>query len=289
MAVILVVQAVSALWLVVGVIRRTGIDLHPHRSELRTSLTFGLKTYSQSLTSILHERLDIILLAALLNDSRAVAYYGVAVTVAGVIRLVTEVTGISAYPHLTTLGDDAAGRFTARLMRTTVVVVVTLSAGVALVSPVVVPAVFGPAYEASIPPLMLLLPAVCALSVYRVLGRYFISRDIHRIGITTQIASVAANVVLNLVLIPRYGIEGAAFASFVSYSIAAVLISRAFRRTSGMRFSETFVPRRDDLTDLARRLRRLAERGEPIATLEPSDPVDPAPADFGRERPAGRP
>ena len=72
-----------------------------------------------------------------------------------------------------------------------------------------------PAFGPSFAPLLVLLPGVVALSGSNVVGSYL--RGIGRPGITSSISliALAVNLVLNLVLIPRYGIIGASAASVV--------------------------------------------------------------------------
>ena len=56
-----------------------------------------------------------------------------------------------------------------------------------------------------------------------------------------------ANVALNLVWIPQYGIVGAALASSVSYTLVAVMVMVAYLRITGSRLSEVLLLKREDL------------------------------------------
>jgi O-antigen/teichoic acid export membrane protein len=85
------------------------------------------------------------------------------------------------------------------------------------------------------------------LSVYAILSRFFMAIDRQQVNIVTQIASTTMNVVLNLWMIPRYGIVGAAAASLASYGLEAVLVGAAFRVQGGQRLRSTFVPGREDV------------------------------------------
>ena len=91
-------------------------------------------------------------------------------------------------------------------------------------------------------PFLLLLPGVAAVAVSRVLARYFAA--IHRLrGMLVLGASVLVlNVALNLALIPRHGIAGAAVASLVSYSAEAVALVAMFLSASGQTLREALSP-----------------------------------------------
>ena len=69
------------------------------------------------------------------------------------------------------------------------------------------------------------------------------------------IAGLVVNVAINLWLIPRYGIDGAAVASSVSYLLTALLTLIVFHRLSGRGWIETLVIRRSDLVALLGALR----------------------------------
>ena len=82
------------------------------------------------------------------------------------------------------------------------------------------------------------------------------------ISILTSCA-LAVNLALNWVLIPRFGIEGAAMSSSVAYVLALLLVYGAYRRVSGRGLRETFLFTREELRIIARFLRdRLPGRGD---------------------------
>jgi len=96
-------------------------------------------------------------------------------------------------------------------------------------------------------PLLVLLPGVVALSVGNVTAGYV--TGIGRPGIISVIglAAFAANVVANLILIPPFGIVGAAAASLVSYTLSSLLMTVAAARFAGSSMRAFWVPRRDDV------------------------------------------
>jgi hypothetical protein len=62
------------------------------------------------------------------------------------------------------------------------------------------------------------------------------------------------------VLIPRYGILGAAASSSISYAMTAVMTLAVFRRLSGRGWRETLIVRTSDIQAVARTFRALADR-----------------------------
>jgi Na+-driven multidrug efflux pump len=73
--------------------------------------------------------------------------------------------------------------------------------------------------------------------------------------------ALAGNLGLNLLLIPSRGIAGAAMATTLSYTVAAVLLLVFFLRESGLGLSEVLVLRRSDIASWRRALVEFRERG----------------------------
>ncbi|MGH2901548.1 MAG: polysaccharide biosynthesis C-terminal domain-containing protein, partial [Solirubrobacteraceae bacterium] len=70
-------------------------------------------------------------------------------------------------------------------------------------------------------------------------------------------SALLANVGLNLWLIPRYGIVGAALASLVSYGAEALGVAALFLFDSGRSARHAFALRASDLEPYRAQLRRL--------------------------------
>jgi Na+-driven multidrug efflux pump len=76
------------------------------------------------------------------------------------------------------------------------------------------------------------------------------------------------NIVANLVLIPRFGIVGAAAASLVSYTLSSILFTVVAARLAHQRLIDFWVPRRSDVRfaigmtiSLMHRVRHMAPGG----------------------------
>ena len=70
-----------------------------------------------------------------------------------------------------------------------------------------------------------------------VLSRYITGRGRPGTGTLILVAGLALNIGANLVLIPAYGIRGAAAASSLSYFVTAALTLVVFHRLSGPRLA----------------------------------------------------
>jgi O-antigen/teichoic acid export membrane protein len=254
------VHALTSLVLVARVARHAGLRLRISWREATASLPFGLKTHAQTLLLHLHQHADVFLLAWLLEDPAQVGLYAVAVGVVNRTRLLPASVALSLFPAVAGLDARESARFVARVLRHSllwsgVTVGVLLPSG-----PVLVPLCFGSRYEGSVAAFLLLLPGMLGATLYLVLARYFTARNRHAVNITTQGISSLANVALNLWLIPRHGIAGAALASLGSYSLQGGLALRVFLQESGRDLREALLPGRAELLAYPRQLTLWSRR-----------------------------
>jgi O-antigen/teichoic acid export membrane protein len=254
------VQVLASLGLGGVVARYTGVARRVDFVEVWESARFGFRSYLQSLAGQIHERADILMIAYFVEDTSQIAFYAIAVTLVALVRMLPESFAMALFPQLAGLPEAQAGEFTARVSRNTLFTTVVAVIGLAAVAPFLVPLVYGVDYTHSVTPLLILLPAIVFLSVYRVLARYFIALSRQRVNIVTQTISVVVNIALNLVLIPRHGIAGAAVASLFSYGLEAVMITIVFFKHSGCGFRETFLPGAADYREFRTRLLRILGR-----------------------------
>ena len=255
------VGRVAVLAVFVGLtLRQTGISWSPDRTELRESLDFGWRGHTQTLLGKLHERLDVMLMAALQVDPAQIAVYAVAVSVIDRLRVVPDSVSSALLPKLATLNDSEKGPYAARVTRHLMFWVFLSGVALALLAPFLVPILFGAPYAASVTPLYVLLPATAMLTLRWMIGNFFIAVGRPGFNARVQAISVGVNLVANLWAIPRFGVVGAAFASLLSYGVEAVLTLAMFRRVTGCSLREILVAGRGDIQPYLGQMRRLRER-----------------------------
>jgi O-antigen/teichoic acid export membrane protein len=252
----LAVNAAATVWLGARVLALTGLDPRAPPREAWRQIRFGGKSWVQYLLAKAHDSLDRFLLAWLLVDPEPVAFYAVAVGVTSRLALVPSAIVTALYPRLASSTPAEAGRFTAFVIRHALYQVALSVLGLLVVGPWLIPLLYGAPYAASVAPFLWLLPGVAAITVSRVAARYFVALDLQSVPTAVRFAAVAANVLLNLSLIPSQGIVGAALASLGSYSLEAALLTFAFLRHARVRPGEVLLPRAGDLDVYVRRVER---------------------------------
>lgn len=208
-------------------LRRLGVE----RAISRRLLSFGIRSHAGSVATFLNERLDQLVIAAFLAP-RSLGLYVVAVTLTAPIGLVGSSISFVALPSVAASEDAHTA---ARVARRYVGMSVGLSVGIAVplivITPFLVDVFFGPSFVGSTTPARILLVAGTVLSTGRVLSA--VLRGLNRpsdAGIGEASALVVTGLALPI-LLPSFGLSGAAVASLLAYSVSmlwlAVRLSRA--------------------------------------------------------------
>jgi O-antigen/teichoic acid export membrane protein len=225
-----------------------------------SSVRFGLKSYLQNLFGALNYRLDIYLLAFFLAPEQ-VAYYAIAVSVVEVAWYIPNTVGLVLFPRLTSAPFGEIHAITARVCRSTVAATLVITVLIGMAGWLLVPVIYGEAYHASVTPLLILMPGVVFMAIYKVLTRNFTSRDRQQVSILGAFLAMLSNVGLNLIFIPLWGVAGAAFSSTLSYSLAGILLLVFFIRETGLSLSEILLPRPSELAGHLRWAKSAVEGG----------------------------
>lgn len=82
---------------------------------------------------------------------------------------------------------------------------------------------------------------------YKMIGSYNIVRGKQKENLLRLALAVLTNIILNIILIPRFGNKGAAIASVFSYGVAAFLYIMYFRRLTGTKLTDMLMINREDI------------------------------------------
>jgi len=200
-----------------------------------------------------HLRLDVVVLD-LMRGPHDVGEYAVAVGVAEPITYGGIAIAMALYPRsAASSAQNAAGGAvrTARSLRAVLVLTAAAAAVVWAVGPWAIDLLFGPSFAAAGAPLRTLLPGVVGMTLFFVLQSDLAGRGRLWSVAASSVGATAMNVLFNLLLIPRFGVTGAALSSTLTYWVAAWLLLGVFTRTTGVPIRSCLVPRGRDARTVA--------------------------------------
>jgi O-antigen/teichoic acid export membrane protein len=240
------VLAVANLWLLYQVSRIARFGPRWDRQVGKGVLEFGAKSYVQTLAAHLHHRIDLYLIALLMTPEQ-VAFYSIAVNMTHPILQIPEAIGTIIFPKLAGASDAAAHAQTAVTCRHTIFATLVASVVYAGIGSQVMVLFYGERYAPAVPAMFMMLPGIIMIALYQILTRNFTSRNRQQVNIVAATTALGVNAATALLLIPRFGIVGAAMSTALSYTLAATILLVVFVRESGGSIRETVLVGREDL------------------------------------------
>jgi O-antigen/teichoic acid export membrane protein len=223
-----------------GLIRETSSQgFWLKREFMKKMLAFGLKTQAADAAQALNFRLDQLVISIFLSPEN-LGYYVVAVTLAGLVVPLSNAIGIVILPDMaSTAVDDQVHRLAA-ILRKSFLVLPALSVVLIASIPWLLPMFFGASFRPTVLPAQILLVGSVFLGMSHVLAEGLRGINRHDIPIMAEIFSLIATVLLLYLLLPRYGITGAAVASVIAYATTFFIMVFYMVTRAGLKYRALF-------------------------------------------------
>lgn len=218
--------AVQTAYAMVAARRTVGRHVAPERTALRDLYSYGVKVFAGTVPRLVNFTLDQLLLSVWPGVTpAALGNYAVAVSLSSLVLPVSQAFGSIAFPRVAAARSELEKRKIERWSvigsaLTSVVVIGVVSA----VAPFAVVPLFGPGYHDAVVALWILAPGVVFLAVGRTLADILQGRGRPLVTSAAEGTGAVLTVVLLAVLIPMFGIRGAAAASTIVYTLVTAVL-----------------------------------------------------------------
>lgn len=240
--------ALFALLLVLRGRRRPDLGL------AREAFLFGVKTLPTSISVYLLFRIDVALVRAW-RTAEEVGVYAIAASLAMLFQIVGFSVERALVPRLMSKSGEETAVLTPIATRSFVLFGAPLAAVAALAAYPMVPLLFGEDFAGAVLPLAIILPGLVIGNVGQIANTDLLGRGFPGYASISATFALVVNIGLNVFLIPRYGINGAAIASLVCYTQHGLVLAYIYQRLAGVPMRELLIPKRDDLGRLLWMLR----------------------------------
>jgi len=219
----------------------------------REALSFSLRSWLGTVTALANNRLDQLLMAALV-PSRELGHYAVAVTISAIAFGLGAAVSGAIYPRVAA-GD---GALAARACRIAVLLASVAALLLMVATPWLVPFAFGEEFRDAVA-----MTEVLLLSSVPATGTLVLTAALTASGdpgspMRAELATLAVTVPALVLLLPGHGGDAAAAISLGAYLLRTTLQLRAVERTFTRPWRSFVLVERDDLRWLARAARRRA-------------------------------
>ncbi|MFN0198414.1 MAG: lipopolysaccharide biosynthesis protein, partial [Planctomycetaceae bacterium] len=196
----------------------------PQPSYSWRCLNYGWKANLANLLAFLNHRVDLLLINVFVTPAAAGIYAG-ATMVTERIWILSQSVSTVILPRLSRLetSDPSRSRLTRLVSNIVFLSTLGLSLVLAVAGEMILGLLLGPKFVSGASVLVWLLPGTVLASFARVLTNDLAARGLVGSNVWNAAFLVFVNVVANLLLIPRYGIAGAAWASSLGWTAYTIL------------------------------------------------------------------
>jgi len=193
-----------------------------------TIVSYGTRAELSSIALLLNARLDFAIVASIAGPAQ-LGIYAVASRYAELLRLPGLAMNYVLYPAYAAQERFVAWAATRAALRRMGWAPAAMAVPMAAAAPLVIPGVFGPEFRSAVVPSCVLLVGLDTGGLTGIVSAYLYA--IGRPGVVSaaQGLGVVLTVTLDLTLIPRYQITGAAVASTIAYLATAAMLLVVFR------------------------------------------------------------
>lgn len=220
---------------------RNAWEIIAAQHQLLPTLFFGARAQVGTLASFFSYRLDVFVVNYFLDASQ-VGLYSLGVIISEALWQLPGIVALALFPRTARTLDSKAGDFTCLILRQVSFITTSAAAFIAIVSPIAIPLVFGSRFASSVPVIWWILPGTVGLSLCKVAAADLTARGlVNPLPISAGVGLVLT-LILDFVLIPRMGIQGAALASSVAYLGSGLYLLGILRGTLKTSWKNLLIP-----------------------------------------------
>ncbi len=187
---------------------------------------------------MLYMRIDQIMIKEMLGE-REVGLYSAAVRLSEAWYFVPTIITTSLFPAIVNAKKIDQKLYSQRLQRLVSVIVwmaIAIALPMTFLSNWVVGLLYGAAYSEAGPVLMIHIWAGVFVALGVTSSSWLLNENLQQIALYRTLSGAIANIILNLIFIPSYGVTGAAIATVISYMIAGFAFDLFSSKTRMMFF-----------------------------------------------------
>lgn len=133
-----------------------------------------------------------------------------------------------------------------QLLRLSLLVIISCSIVLIFLAKPIILLLFGDAFLGSVDVLKMLMPGVALLTIFIVLNMDISGQGKPLFLVRSLLPALIGNIILNIILIPKYGAIGAAFSSSITYTLGAILFVWHYSRFTKIKLAEILFYKKED-------------------------------------------
>lgn len=213
---------------------------------LNSILRFGFIPMLSGLLSTINYRVDILFLKHI-GLPEELSYYSLAAGLIGYVWMLPDAFKSVLFSKSGKKFDRENILFSSQISS---MFILLCFVGFAILGKFLLRLVYGEEFIYSYGVTLLLIIGAFSMSLYKITGVVLVSQGRRIAHFVTLVISAVVNVLLNILLIPRMGMYGAAIASVFSYTICGLILLLYFCKLYNMNVKNFVIPTKDTIDKL---------------------------------------
>ncbi len=218
------------------------------RQILKEQLNFGIKMFWNSIFLQLNRRLDSYILV-FFKGNYGLGVYTVAVGLCEFVLTIPTVFTRVAFSFSVRANTAESLRITTASIRQITFLLLMSTLILAVCMKPLILLLYTSKYIEALKPALFLLPGIISLGLSNMLGTILVGQSKPQEQTIASGVSCIVTVVLDLILIPKYGISGASIASTIAYTISVIYLIQVYKNLSRAALKDMFVIKKEDILD----------------------------------------
>ncbi len=193
-----------------------------HPEVIKPFLSFGLRGYVANILQFFNYRLDVFIVNFFLGPA-AVGIYAVSYGIAELIWNFPNAINFVLFPRIASEKGQNKNSLTVQILILSVILTSIGALILALIGQFLISFLYGNAFQEAYYPLLALLPGVILLGAAKVLTAEILGRGYPQYNSLISGLGLAVTIAGDLIMIPRFGVMGAAVSSSLSYTVILIM------------------------------------------------------------------
>jgi O-antigen/teichoic acid export membrane protein len=235
----------------------------PSRALMREAVGFGVRAWGGGLAYFLNARADQIIMG-IISTEATLGIYAVAVNASEILFYVPAAAAAALLPAVARQRSGDGADPTLRVFRLLALTTLGTVLVAALLGPLLLPLLFGPRYQPSVVPFLLLLPSALGYAAMINFSNSLVASSAPGLSSLGPLVALSLQSALDFALIPPLGARGAGIAASVALLSGGAVAAIVYRRRTPFDWG-ALLPRGADVRRLQATARRLLRRTAPLA------------------------
>jgi O-antigen/teichoic acid export membrane protein len=212
----------------------------------KKSVNYGLKAHVSNFASFLNYR-TVVFILGYFSTGSAVGRYSAAMNLGERLSIFAVSFSSVLYPKISSTNSEAdRNRITSIVSRNVFLITILMAMVAFVLSDFIVYMIFNKSFTETPLLLKIMLPGFALLAVEKVLSNDIAGRGRPELNMWLSIYNVLFNVILNLFMVPAFGVIGAAVSTTITYFFSFILKIIIFKRLTGEGYLNFLVVKKSD-------------------------------------------